>query len=241
MRNTAGSNPLLSGVKIKPYGPWRWWWRAHPSWQRQTMRCQTRAALLFAAILLLHVSAGHAGQKVSPSARSEISEQQAIEIARREIARRGLSVPKRSHPWAAAVVSDTEPVRRIYWVTFIDPYKAEKGIHSYEVMVDRNSGEIVDFVDPRTFITPQAAIEIAKRELSRRGISLPTNWGVNVGHGATPEGVTVERPLFVVSFYPPEKDKRSAVYQITIEKRTGEVESFFDTRKVVPPSTPHDR
>jgi hypothetical protein len=185
------------------------------------------------AIVVLFAFAEASGQKASQNFGSEISEQEAITIAKNEILRRGLSLPRNAKPWAAPVSSDTEPVRPIYWVVFVSPAKAEEGIHGYEVMLERESGKVIDFVDPRTFITAQAAIKIAKKELSKRGLSLPNDWGIDVGHGATPGEVTPERPLFVVSFYPPEKDKRSAIYQVTVEKRAGKVESFSDYRMTI--------
>jgi len=197
------------------------------------MRCRTRAALLFAAILLLCVGAGNASQRVNRSARSEITERQAIEIAKKEILRRGLSLPKYLNPWAAAVFSDTEPVRPVYWVVFAPAIAAEKGI---QVMVDRESGKVVDFLNPQTFITAQAPIEIAKKELSRRGISLPKDWGVAVEHTPAIVEFRPELPLFTVWFYLPGKDKRSAIFDVAIEARTGKVYSFSDNRMTIAPS-----
>ncbi len=197
------------------------------------MRCQTCTALLSSMLMVLCTSEVNSHQTVTQESRSEITEQQAIEIARREIARRGLSLPKHRNPWAAAVFSDTEPVRPVYWVVFAPPTAAEKGI---QVMVDRESGKVVDFLNPRTFIIAQAAIEIAKKELSRRGISLPKNWGVAVEQTPAVVEFRPELPLFTVWFYLPGKDKRSAIYDVAIEARTGKVYSFSDNRMTIAPS-----
>jgi hypothetical protein len=193
------------------------------------MSCRTYAAVI--SCMLIGLCTSRANSDHAGKYQAEISEQQAIEIAKKEILQRGVALPKHA-PWAAAVVSDTEPSRPIYWVVFAPPMAAEKGI---QVMVDRASGEVVDFVDPRTFITAQRAIQIAKKELARHGISLPKNWGISVILASDIVEITFEPPGYGVSFYPPGKDKRSAIYNVTVDARTGKVDSFSDYRMAIDP------
>ena len=179
-----------------------------------------------ASIALISSCTANLNQTANQDSRSEISEQQAIEIAKSEMLRRRIVIRPGSKPWAAPVASDSGP---LYWVLFDPPAEIQEG---FQVMVSRKTGRVVDFVDPRRFVTAQTAIEIAKKELSKRGVTLPKNWRISAEHSSIDPEFRAQRPMFAVLFYPPEKGKRDAVYCVFVDKRTGKVYSFDENRGV---------
>jgi hypothetical protein len=79
-----------------------------------------------------------------------------VEIAKAELVRRGLSLPRHydvavSH---GQVITEINPRREIYVVTFSFMYRGRKDI-IYTIHIDKRSGKIEDVYDSRTSIPSQ--------------------------------------------------------------------------------------
>lgn len=82
-------------------------------------------------------------------------------------------------------------------------------------------------------VTREQAIAAAKDELVRRRCSLPKKYTVNVEEGVyKAEMIEPPRPLWEVDFYAPRA--RAPLYTVLINRRTGAVDDFMDSRREIP-------
>ncbi len=80
----------------------------------------------------------------------------------------------------------------------------------------------------------QEAIQIARREIGRRAITLPPGATVKVVQGTVMVEVGPDIPIHVVSFYAPNQRKSRALYVVGVDQRNGRIEYFTDTSKLIP-------
>ena len=89
-------------------------------------------------------------------------------------------------------------------------------------------------VDTRSSVSANSAKDLAKQEIGRRGLPLPSNWQAEVRNSFVDNEFKPSRAIFAVSFYVVTKNKRKGLYEVNINKRSGKVEDFLDVRKAVP-------
>jgi hypothetical protein len=78
-------------------------------------------------------------------------------------------------------------------------------------------------------------LPIAKREIDRRHIHLPSDCSITVDEGITAfEGkVEKDREEYLVRFTFKHSGKRDVVYEVVIDKRSGKIDDFFDYRDTI--------
>jgi hypothetical protein len=91
-----------------------------------------------------------------------------------------------------------------------------------------------DSLPHQTGVSDRDAIDIAKSEIARRKLTLPSGSTVKISKGATIVEVDPEVPIYVVAFYTPGHSKLNPRFQISVNRRTGEIEDFTDSRTLIP-------
>ena len=81
---------------------------------------------------------------------------------------------------------------------------------------------------------PDELIGMAKREISRRHIQLPSDCDITVDEGLTAPQIGPARELYFVRFTFTRAGKRDVYYKVIIEKRSRKVEQFLDYRETIP-------
>jgi hypothetical protein len=78
------------------------------------------------------------------------------------------------------------------------------------------------------------AIQIARREMARRAITLPPGITMKVEQGTVMVEVGPDIPIYVVSFYASDQRKSRPLYVVSVDRRNGRIESFTDTKTLIP-------
>lgn len=86
----------------------------------------------------------------------------------------------------------------------------------------------------QTGIRDQEAINSAKAEIARRKLTLPDGSIAKVSEGTVIVEVDAEVPIYVVAFYAPGHRRSNPLYQVSINRRTGTIEDFTDSRTLIP-------
>ena len=74
------------------------------------------------------------------------------------------------------------------------------------------------------------AVTIAKHEVERRKVPLPKKYKVSVTDGNAFFEFEQPRKIYVVSFAFADRAKRHVVYTVHVDKRSGKVDAFSDSR-----------
>jgi hypothetical protein len=83
-------------------------------------------------------------------------------------------------------------------------------------------------------ISTAAAIAIAKAEVRRRAMPLPKGTNVTVEDSFIEIEFRPPRPVFGVTFsHLDQKHRRSDLYQVTIDQKSGKIEDFLDMRSLI--------
>lgn len=77
-------------------------------------------------------------------------------------------------------------------------------------------------------------IRIAKREIDRRQIQLPSDCDITVVEGLAVSPVDKAREEYFVQFTFTHGGKRDIVYKVVIDKRSRKVNDFLDYRHTIP-------
>jgi hypothetical protein len=78
------------------------------------------------------------------------------------------------------------------------------------------------------FLSERQAISIAKAEIKRRHLKLPKDYAVEVVEDTAIVEFGPDVPVYIVSIYDPRRIERIALYDIEVNRYTGEVRSFGD-------------
>ena len=79
-----------------------------------------------------------------------------------------------------------------------------------------------------------AIIQLAKDELSRRGLELPHFYEVEFENGEIGNEIGPPRPIYSVSFLFVYRGHKRAVYTVFIDKRSHKIDQVSDYRATVP-------
>ena len=77
------------------------------------------------------------------------------------------------------------------------------------------------------------AIKIARAEIARRQIKLPTGSMIRVVEDEIILEFRPEVPVYAVSFYAPDRRRSIPLYSVFIHRRTGKIYSFTDTHIII--------
>lgn len=77
-------------------------------------------------------------------------------------------------------------------------------------------------------LSERQAIGIAKDEIERRHVKVPKDYRVEVVEDTAVVEFGPDIPVYVVSIYDPRRVERIALYDVEINRYTGEVRSFGD-------------
>ena len=88
-------------------------------------------------------------------------------------------------------------------------------------------------VDTRSTITRGAALNLAEQEVIRRGLPLPSNWKAHVQDSFVDYEFRRSRTIFAVTIYVVANGKRKNLYEVNVDKQSGKVEDFADTRRAI--------
>ncbi len=89
-------------------------------------------------------------------------------------------------------------------------------------------------VDTRSSITREAALNLAEQEVIRRGLPLPSKWKTHVQDSFVDYEFRRSRAIFAVTIYVVANGKRRNLYEVNVDKQSGKIEDFVDTRRAVP-------
>jgi hypothetical protein len=82
-------------------------------------------------------------------------------------------------------------------------------------------------------INRENAVAAAKKELDRRHLRLPAAYTVTVEKGVI-DGEPTVIPIYQVSFRPRSNRQADVLYGVSVDRHTGAIEDFFDTRDYRP-------
>ncbi|HVF72236.1 MAG TPA: hypothetical protein VM940_11575 [Chthoniobacterales bacterium] len=89
---------------------------------------------------------------------------------------------------------------------------------------------------PQSLVVPQRGdlIQIARGEIDRRHIHLPSDCAVTIHEGVTVSPVDKAREEYFVNFTFAHGGQRGVIYRVVIDKRSGKVDDFLDYRDTIP-------
>lgn len=79
-------------------------------------------------------------------------------------------------------------------------------------------------------IGAERAISIAKQEIVRRKLPLPSNYRVEVSESTVISELQPDIPVYVISFNDPDRRRRLPAYEVNVIRDTGQVHAFGDFR-----------
>jgi hypothetical protein len=89
-------------------------------------------------------------------------------------------------------------------------------------------------LDTRSSITRDEALSLVEHEVSRRALPLPSKWKAQVQNSFVDYEFRPSRAIYAVTIYVIANGKRKNLYEVNVDKLSGKIEDFADTRKAVP-------
>ncbi len=84
-------------------------------------------------------------------------------------------------------------------------------------------------------IHPNEAIALAKKEIVRRHLTLPSKCNVEVVRSTMVEELAGDTPIFEVAVIMPAEQRSTVLYEVSVNAISGRIEAFVNSRTLTRP------